>query len=100
MILDRGRGAVSWQNQISCAGSSGLARRGKGWDYPYAGWYLRLQGLADAGWLPVVLSDDARVVYDQISLRDVRPKGWRRDVDEEIILPLPPAGELQQDYNE
>ena len=30
-----------------------LAELGAGWDYPYAGWYLRLLWGAEAGWLPV-----------------------------------------------
>jgi len=29
---------------------------------------------------------------------DVRPKEWHVDKDETPILPLPPPGELQQDY--
>jgi hypothetical protein len=27
-----------------------VADSGQGWDYPYAGWYQRLLGLAEAGW--------------------------------------------------
>ena len=75
-----------------------LADFGKGWDYPYAGWYQRLLWLAEAGWLPVVLRDYNPVSYDRVPLDDVRPKEWHVDKDETPILPLPPPGELQQDY--
>jgi hypothetical protein len=34
-----------------------LSEQGKGFDYSYAGWYLQLLGLAEAGWLPIVLTD-------------------------------------------
>jgi hypothetical protein len=34
---------------------SRLAASGSGWDYPYAGWFLRALGLAEAGWFPFVL---------------------------------------------
>ena len=69
------------------------------WAMPhYAGWYQRLLGLAEAGWLPVVLRDYNPVSYDRVSLDDVRPKEWHVDKDETPILPLPPPGELQQDY--
>ena len=40
----------------------------------YAGWYLRLLGLAEAGWLPIVLADNAPVVYDRIPFSDFRPE--------------------------
>jgi hypothetical protein len=43
-----------------------VADSGQGWDYPYAGWYQRLLGLAEGGWLPVVLSDYSDVSYDRI----------------------------------
>jgi hypothetical protein len=76
-----------------------LADYCKGWDYPYAGWYLRLQGLAETGWLPVVPSEYHAVSYDHVPLHDLRPKEWRSDADETPILPLPPSGELQRDYN-
>jgi hypothetical protein len=77
---------------------SRLVDRGKGWDYGYAGWYVGLQGLADACWLPVVLSDYTPVVYDHIPLTDVRPEEQRLDVDEAPSLPLPPPGSLQRDH--
>jgi hypothetical protein len=48
------------------------------------------------GWLPVVLSDYADVSFDCIPLYDVWPA--RKEGDRPPILPLPPAGELQQDY--
>jgi hypothetical protein len=75
-----------------------LAELGAGWDYPYAGWYLRLLWLAEAGWLPVVLSDYGDVSSKLVPLQDVRPKEWARDNEEPPVLPLPPSGELQQDY--
>ena len=75
-----------------------VADSGQGWDYRYAGWYQRLLGLAEAGWLPVVLRDDSEVSYDRVPLEDVRPKEWHVDQEETPSLPLPPPGELQQDY--
>jgi hypothetical protein len=75
-----------------------VAESGQGWDYPYAGWYQRLLGLAEAGWFPVVLRDYSDVSYDRVSLDDVRPREWHVDQEEAPILPLPPPGELQQDY--
>ena len=75
-----------------------VAGSGHGWDYPYAGWYQRLLGLAEAGWLPVVLRDESEVSYDRIPLEDVRPIEWHLDREEAPILPLPPPGELQRDY--
>jgi hypothetical protein len=75
-----------------------VADRGQGWDYPYAGWYQRLLGLAEAGWLPVVLQDYCKVSYDCIPLDDLRPRDWRADQEKTPTLPLPPPGELQRDY--
>jgi hypothetical protein len=75
-----------------------VADSGQGWDYPYAGWYQRLLGLAEAGWLPVVLRDYSDVSYDRVPLDDVRPREWYVAEEEKPILPLPPPGELQQDY--
>jgi hypothetical protein len=75
-----------------------VARSGQGWDYPYAGWYQRLLGLAEAGWFPVVLRDESEVSFDRIPLDDLRPTEWRVNQEETPTLPLPPPGELQQDY--
>jgi hypothetical protein len=72
-----------------------LSEQGKGFDYSYAGWYLRLLGLAEAGWLPIVLADYAPVVYDRIPLEDLRPEKRKPETP---ILPLPPPGGLKQDY--
>lgn len=75
-----------------------LARSGLGWNYNYAGWYERLLGLAERGWLPVVLSDDDPVLYDRIPLRNVgASEGQSRD-NLPPLLPAPPRGKLQQDY--
>jgi hypothetical protein len=38
-----------------------VADGGQGWDYPYAGWYQRLLGLAEAGWFPVVFQEYCEV---------------------------------------
>ena len=77
-----------------------LTESGKGWDYPYAGWYQRLLGLAEAGWLPVVFSDYNPPLPDRVRLDDFRPKEWRYNRGEAPMLPLPPAGELQEDYRD
>ena len=75
-----------------------LADGGKGWDYPYAGWYQRLLGLAEAGWLPVVLKDYHTVSYDCIPLEDLRPREWSAGQEERPILPVPPPGKLRKNY--
>jgi hypothetical protein len=79
---------------------SELADSGRGWDHAYAGWFHRLLGLAEAGWLPVVLSDYSDISYDHIPLDDVRPKEWVSNDDVRANLPLPPPGELQQDHRD
>ena len=56
-----------------------LAESGEGWDYSYAGWYQRLLGLAEAGWLAIVLSDFDSLSFDHIYLTDVRPREWRSE---------------------
>jgi hypothetical protein len=75
-----------------------VAESGRGWDYPYAGWYQRLLSHTEVGWLPVVIQDYSEVSYDQIPLEDFRPRKRRADQERKPILPLPPSGELQQDY--
>jgi hypothetical protein len=75
-----------------------LASRGEGWSYAYAGWYQRLLGLADRGWMPVVLSDDDTSSYKKINLHDLRPAGWRTANEKMPSLPLPPRGKLQQNH--
>lgn len=76
---------------------SRLARQGEGWSYAYSGWYQRLLGLAERGWMPVVLSDDSTSSYKKINLHDLRPEDWRTENEKKPSLPLPPAGKLQQD---
>jgi hypothetical protein len=75
-----------------------VADSSRGWDYHYAGWYQRLLGLAEAGWLPVVLRDYVEVVYDHVPLDEVRPREWQVTRGETPTLPNPPPGELRQDY--
>jgi hypothetical protein len=75
-----------------------LSDQGKGFDYAYAGWYLRLLGTAEGGWLPIVLADYAPVEYDRIPLSDFRPEKRELEALEKPMLPLPPPGELKQDY--
>jgi hypothetical protein len=75
-----------------------LAASGHRWDYAYAGWHQRLLGLAEAGWLPIVLTDYNAVSFDRIPLDDFRPMEWRRPNEEIPNLPFPPGGQLQQDY--
>lgn len=74
-----------------------LAAQGEGWSYAYAGWYQRLLGLAEAGWMPVVLADHSPFLRTKIPLQDTRPDEWRTENDEKPTLPAPPAGKLQED---
>ena len=70
-----------------------LARQGEGWSYDYAGWYQRLLGLAERGWMPVVIADDlSPAMLQEVTLYDVRPPEWQRDEGIAPRLPLPPAG--------
>jgi hypothetical protein len=73
-----------------------LACRGKGWNYGYAGWYPRLLGVAQQGWLRVVLSDYNYVSYEQIPLDDFRPAEGQTSNEEKPSLPLPPPGKLRR----
>jgi hypothetical protein len=75
-----------------------LAPRGQGWNYAYAGWYQRLLGLAEQGWLPFVISDYTSISFERIPLHDVRPAEWRTSKEEAPSLPLPPSGKLRQNY--
>jgi hypothetical protein len=78
---------------------SNLVDAGAGWDYPYAGWLLRVLGLAEAGWIPFVFADYASVRFDFMFLSDARSKeGNANDSGKTPALPLPPAGESRQDY--
>jgi hypothetical protein len=75
-----------------------LTSSGRGWDYTYAGWYQRLLGLAEGGWLPCVISDYNPISFERVPLNDMRPPEWRCGAEEAPDLPLPPPGRLQQDY--
>lgn len=78
-----------------------LARQGEGWSYAYAGWYQRMLGLAERGWMPVVIYDSDSCSLKRINLFDHRPEEWRRGADEKVpTLPLPPAGKLQEDVHD
>jgi hypothetical protein len=75
-----------------------LADAGRGWDYPYAGGYLRLLGYAERGWLPYLFAEYESLSFERLHLSDVRPAEWKPSAEEPPVLPLPPAGMLQQDY--
>jgi hypothetical protein len=77
-----------------------LAERGRGWDYAYAGWYQRLLGYAESGWIPYVFGDYESASFEKLYLQDLRPAEWRHSNGEPPVLPLPPPGELQQDYGD
>jgi hypothetical protein len=53
-----------------------LAERGRGWDYPYAGWYVHLLGLAETGWLPFVLSDNVETRFNCVPLAASQEGLW------------------------
>lgn len=77
-----------------------LVQAGLGWDHAYAGWFQRMLGLAERGWLPEVFSNSHSPGRDAIYLADHRPEAWREvDIMERMpVLPLPPPGELALDY--
>jgi hypothetical protein len=74
-----------------------LTQCGRGWDYAYGGWYERLLGYAESGWIPYVFAEFEDTSFERLYLQDVRPAEWRGE-GESPILTLPPLGELQQDY--
>jgi hypothetical protein len=71
-----------------------LAKQGEGCSYAYAGWYQRLLGLAERGWMPVVI-DDSGCSTKTINLYDLRPAEWRTGNGKKPSLPLPPAGKSE-----
>src|SRR6266568_63752 len=75
-----------------------LTQCGRGWDNPYGGWYERLLGYAESGWIPYVFAEYQSASFEQLYLQDVRPAEWRNADEVSPILPLPPSAELQQDY--
>jgi hypothetical protein len=76
-----------------------LSMNSQGWDYPYAGWYLRLLGIAERGWLPYVFAEYEKTSFERLHLRDTRPDDWRNSTEEEPpVLPVPPPGTLHKDY--
>ena len=76
---------------------SSLVECGRGWDYVYAGWYQRLLGFAEGGWIPYVFSDDENTSFKKLYLQDMRPAEWRRSNERRPLLPSPPRGKLQRD---
>ena len=74
-----------------------IAEAGAGWSYAYAGWYQRLLGLAERGWLPVVMSDDPASSLRRINLQDLRPPEWRAEGGKKPSLPLPPPGKSDKE---
>jgi hypothetical protein len=76
-----------------------LVDSGRGWDYPYAGWFMRLQGLAEVGWIAFAFGDYAGVRLDFMHLSDVRSKEGNVNRSKHTpTLPLPPPGESQQEF--
>lgn len=74
-----------------------LSDAGDGWDYAYAGWFQRLVGLAESGWVPAVFSNSHFPSRQGILLSDMRPSSWRGQSRATPHLPLPPPGQLQLD---
>jgi hypothetical protein len=77
-----------------------LTANGCSWDYPYAGWYLRLLRIAERGFLPYVLAEYENASFDQLHLHDTRPEESRTSTEEPPVLPVPPPGTLQRDYKD
>jgi len=76
-----------------------IARDGEGWSYAYAGWYQRMLGLAERGWIPVVIHDSPSCTTKRINLFDQRPEDWKTPGEKKEVLPLPPAGKLHRDLD-
>jgi Uncharacterized alpha/beta hydrolase domain (DUF2235) len=77
-----------------------LAGQGEGWSYVYAGWYQRLLGLAERGWMPAVASHYGSFSFTKITLEDHRPAEWQIENEKRPSLPLPPVGKLQEDLRQ
>ena len=70
-----------------------------GWDYEYAGWFQRLVGTAEQGWMPIVLHGDRGPSLAGIQLQDVRPETWKGvRGPSDPLLPLPPPGDLEREW--
>jgi hypothetical protein len=69
-----------------------IARYGGGWDYPYAGWFQQMLGLAESGFFPVAFGDYFEPSPGMLCVQDLRPADWKRDPDRLPDLPAPPSG--------
>jgi hypothetical protein len=69
-----------------------LAHYGLGWDHLYAGWYLRMLGLAEAGLFPVAFGDYYEPAPGMLCLQDLRPSDWKGEPNRLQELPAPPPG--------
>ncbi|QDH17241.1 hypothetical protein [Swingsia samuiensis] len=67
-----------------------LSRCGRGWDYEYSGWFQRLLGLAERGWLPYICADYQEIRNDFLYLHDGRFEKINTSLDEAPKLPNPP----------
>jgi hypothetical protein len=65
-----------------------IARQGQGADWPYAGWYVQMLGLAERGVFPVAYAD----WYSEPD-----PRWLPTTAGFESGLPMPPAGEGSSD---
>jgi hypothetical protein len=54
--------------------------------YAYADWYQRLVGLAERGWMPVVIHDDFDCSLKKINLFDLPPEDWKTANEKEPSL--------------
>ena len=92
-MMTRGHLRTSSSSVFWCSSNAG-----HGWDYPYAGWYLRLLGYAERGFLPYLFDEYTSLSWEQLHLRDYRPDDWRHSKEEPPVLPLPAPGMLPKDY--
>ncbi|QDH26072.1 hypothetical protein D5366_11705 (plasmid) [Neokomagataea tanensis] len=69
-----------------------LVQSGYGWDYAYAGWYQRLLGLAEEGWLPCAFGPYLDPNRQYLHVQDCRYglEGVREE--RAPLLPNPPPG--------
>ncbi len=68
-----------------------IAEAGKGWDWPYAGWFVEMLGVAEAGYFPYVYADYPVDESNGMNLNHVEEVGVR--LAPAPTLPLPPPGE-------
>jgi len=76
---------------------SDIAEAGKGWDWLYAGWFVEMLGVAEAGYFPYVYADYEVEENNGLNLNHVEEPNASGP---KPVLPLPPPGECDSPADE